>query len=118
MRITISRKSSAIRPQPVANAVVAREIGRRLGRGDQVVAGEAVLDGERQRALPDLGAELARLLDRRLDRRLHARLDPLDLVQLARDADPQSLQALALRQLDRRHLDGGRVVLVPAAMIR
>ena len=42
----------------VADAVVAGQVRGGLGRGDQVVAGESVLDRERQRALLDLGAEL------------------------------------------------------------
>ena len=43
--------------QPVADTVVAREVRRRLRRRDEVVAGEAVLDRARQRALPHLRAE-------------------------------------------------------------
>ena len=50
--------------EAVADAVVAREVRGRLGRGDQVVAGQAVLDRARERRLPHLGAELAAELDR------------------------------------------------------
>src|SRR5947209_6380424 len=57
------------RAEAVPDAVVAREVRRSLGRGDEVVAGHPVLDGERQRALRDLGAELLELRDRRLDGR-------------------------------------------------
>src|SRR6185437_11214656 len=58
-----------------ANAVVAREIRRRLRRGDQVVARDAVVERTRQRALPHLRAELAAELDRPLHRLAHAGLD-------------------------------------------
>ena len=50
--------------EPVADAVVAGEVRRRLRRGDQVVAGQAVLDRAREGRLPHLGAELAAELDR------------------------------------------------------
>src|SRR6266511_6148889 len=82
------------RPQPVADAVVAREVGGCLRGRDQVVAGEAELHGARELALPHLSAELAAQLDRPVDRLRHARLDPLRLVQLLRDADTQAAQVL------------------------
>jgi len=69
----------------------------------------------RQRAVADLGAELAAQLDRALHGLAHAGLDRLVLVELARHSDAQSLQVFALRQLDRiRQLDGGRVGRVTA----
>ena len=59
----------------VADAVVAGEVGRGLGRRDQVVARHPVVEGERQVALADLGPERPSRLDRRLERRAHAGLD-------------------------------------------
>src|SRR4029450_3235000 len=81
--------------EAVAHAVVAREVRRRLGRRDEVVAGEPVLDRPRQRRLPHLRAELAAELDRPLRKLLHARLDPLGVVQLAGPAAPNAPAGLA-----------------------
>ena len=97
-------------PQAVADAVVAGEVGGRLGGGDQVVAGQPELDRTRELALPHLGAELAAELDRGVHGRRDAGLDPLCFVQFSRHADPQAAQVLGLGDLDRlRQLDGGRV---------
>ena len=74
----------AVGAQAVAHPVVAGEVRRGLGGRDEVVAGQAVVDRQRQRALVDLGAERLRQRDRRLHGGADARLDPLDLVQLAR----------------------------------
>src|SRR5207249_7670277 len=74
-----------------ADAVVTGEVRRGLGGSDQVVAGQAVLDGARQLALRHLGAELAAPVDRALDGRADARLDALRLVELPRDADADSV---------------------------
>ena len=49
----------ALDARPEAHAVVAREVRRRLGRRDEVVARHSVAIGEREVALPHLGAELA-----------------------------------------------------------
>ena len=51
--------SGGVDPQPVAHAVVAGQVARRLGRRDQVVGGEPVADG-RDRHLVDLGPGAAR----------------------------------------------------------
>src|SRR5215217_5572446 len=48
----------------VPHAVVAREVGRGLGGGDEVVARQAVFDRTRKRTLADLRAELAAVVDR------------------------------------------------------
>src|ERR1044072_8261561 len=49
-----------LHPEAIAHAVVAREVGGRLGGGDQVVAGQTELDRARQGALAALRAQLAR----------------------------------------------------------
>ena len=105
----------AVDPQPVAGAVVPGQVRGSLGGSDEVVAGEPELDRAREARLPHLGAELAAELDRPVDRVLDAWLDSLRLVQLARDADADALQVLALRDLDRLgQLDGRRVARIPA----
>src|SRR4029453_9020548 len=99
--------------QAVANSVVAREVGRRLGGSDEVVAGQPVFDGTRELAFANFGAELLTEIDRLRHRVLDTRLDPLGLVQLLGDADPQALQILRFRQLDRWDVAGGRLASVP-----
>ena len=64
-RLLVHRPDVAVADaQAVADAVVAGEVRRGLGGGDQVVAGHPVLDRARQGRLPHLGAELAAELDR------------------------------------------------------
>ena len=82
----------AVDPQAVAHAVVAGQVARRLGRGDEVVRRQAV-DRRGHGGLVDLGA-------RRLQGvggRVHAGRDVgVDAVhQLAHHADPQPVDALA-----------------------
>src|SRR5204862_7204028 len=97
-------------PEPVADAVVAGEVRRGLRGGDQVVAGQAEVDRARQAALLDLGAERTRALEGSVDLLGDTGLDALGLVQLLRDANPEALQILCFRQLDRlRQLDRRRV---------
>src|SRR5436189_182973 len=92
---------------PSGNATVAH-----VGESDQVVAGQAVVDRERQLARVDAGAELLGVADRGLDRRLDPGLDSLDVVQLARNTDPDAVQVVSVRDDDGRHVHGRRVVLV------
>ena len=74
----------------VADAVVAGQVGRRLGRRDDVVGREAVV-GVRQVDVDDLGAgrlqRRDRLPDACLDARLHARHEVL-----ARQAEAHAAQ--------------------------
>ena len=104
----------AVVAQPVAHTVVAREVRRRLGRRDEVVAGDAVVDGPRERAFLHARAEGLGQLERLVHRRRDARLDPVHPVHLLGHADPQALEVFRRRELDRRHVDGRRVVLVAA----
>src|SRR5262249_23921095 len=96
--------------EPVADAVVAREVRGRLRGRDQVVARQPEVHRARQAALLDLGAELTRAAKRRVDLLGDTGLDAFGLVELLRDADPYTLQILGFGQLDRfRQLDRGRV---------
>ncbi len=94
----------------VADTVVAGQVRGRLGRGDEVVAGEAVLDGERSSHSSTLAPSSTALSSAARTAALHAGLDPLDLVQLARHADPQAGQILCppgsrpARAVDRRRV--------------
>ena len=65
--------------EPVADAVVAGQVGRRLGRGDDVVGREAVV-GVRQVDVDDLRAGGLERCDRLADARLDAGLHALDEV--------------------------------------
>src|SRR5215218_1541985 len=103
-----------VRAVAVPHTVVAREVRRRLGGSDQVVARQAVFDRTRKRALLDLRAELAAVVDRAPYRVGHAWLDALRLVQLLRHADANAVQILGVRQLDRRNVHGRRVARVAA----
>ena len=86
---------AGLRARAVADAVVAGEVRRRLGGSDQVVAGEPVLDGLRQRTLTHFGAERLELRDRGAHGVPHAGLDALGLVQLARDTDAEAAKVLS-----------------------
>src|SRR5438128_2741377 len=82
------------RGQPVPDTVEPGKVRRALGRGDDVVRGEAVV-GMRQRDVDDLRAGVAQDEQGGVDRGLDTWLDPLDLVVLARDAQAHSLDATA-----------------------
>ena len=71
LRVHVQEVADARRAEAVADAVVAREVGRRLGGRDQVVGAERVR-GVRQPAGLDGGAELARAVERLLERGEHA----------------------------------------------
>ena len=114
VRSTISSYVSAVGSQAVAHAVVAREVRRGLGRRDEVVAGEPVLDGARQLALVDLGAELRGEVDRAPHGVGDARLDALGLVHLARHADADAVEPRPRADDDLRDVDRGRVARVAA----
>ena len=73
--------------QAVADAVVARQVGRRLRRRDQVVDRQRQV-GVRQADRADLGAQILQRCDRPAHRRLDLGLDALDEV-LLRHADAQ-----------------------------
>ena len=88
--------------EAVADAVVAGEVGRGLRRGDQVVAGQPVArPSAAARTPPPRRRARGRARSRGSIGSRDARLDPLGLVQLLRDADAQALQVLALGDLDR-----------------
>ena len=95
----------AVDAQPVAHAVVAREVRRRLGRRDEVVRGEPV---HRRRHRDPLGlrARVGQRARRRLDRGLHVGLDALGVGELLDDADPQALDA-ALELVEQRRRGRG-----------
>ena len=72
--------------QAVADAVVAGEVGRGLGRGDDVIGRQRIF-GVRQRDLDDLGAGVAQPVDALLPDRVDLGRDAVDPIFL-RDADP------------------------------
>src|SRR5206468_5347655 len=90
-RVERGQVAVALGAIPIADAVVAGEVRASLGRGDEVVAGEAEVDRPRQAALPHLGAELLCEQDRLGDGLAHAGLDALRVVQLPGNADADSL---------------------------
>ena len=75
--------------QAVADAVIAREVGRRLGRRDDVVGRQRVF-GVRQRDVDDLGAGVLQPGDALLPERLDLLRHAVDAVFL-RDADLHAL---------------------------
>ena len=98
--------------QAVADAVVAREVRRRLGRRDEVVGADRVARVW-QRDLDEPGAELLVPAERVADEPLDAGVDaPLEV--LLRDADPQPLGALLQRGevVVHRARGGGRVARI------
>ena len=102
--------------EPVADAVVAGEVRGRLGGGDEVVAGQPVLDRARQLALPHLGAELRGELDRRVER---PRVTPgsIPSASFSSFGTPirRPVRSSAVRELDRLgQVDGRRVARVAA----
>ena len=103
------------RSRPVADSVVARQVGRRLGGRDHVVGGDPV----RRMGQPDLHhlpAELGDAVQGAVEDLADARLDPLGVgAELARHAEPQPLQIRATRQLHLlRQTERGRVAGVVA----
>src|SRR5206468_1914138 len=91
----IANGSSVFAPSPKATE---GEVGGRLGRGDHVVGGDAVL-GVREADLDDLAAELLDLGDRRLEDGADTGVERR-LAELARDAELQAGEILATGQLD------------------
>src|SRR5262249_28570627 len=89
----------AVHPGAVADAVVARKVRRSLGRRDEVVARHAVVERERQGALPRLRPEPAGEVEGLLEDRPHTGLDRGELGELFRNADPEPVQPLVSRQL-------------------
>src|SRR4029453_119246 len=81
--------------QPVAHAIVAGEVRRRLRRGDEVVGGDGVL-GMRQRDGLDDGAQSLELTDGRTNGGIDLGLHPLDEV-LLRETDAQAAYAASER---------------------
>ena len=77
----------------VADAVVARQVRRRLGGADQIVGGDGVL-GVRQRDRDDLRPGAAELVERRAHRRLDLGVHA-GLKILGRHAEPHAGQSLA-----------------------
>src|SRR5439155_2553109 len=95
---------------PVADAVVTGEVRRGLGRSDEVVAGHAVADGPRKRALSDVRPELLGERQRPADGLRDAWFDPLRLVQLLWDSDAHALERVAFGKADGLGQLGGRRV--------
>ena len=85
------RRRGRVDPQPVAHAVEAGQVRRRLGRGDQVV-GRQPVDGGRHRDLVELGAGRLEGVGRlphpggHVGRRRHVALE-----HLPHEPDPQAL---------------------------
>ena len=111
--VHLDQVAGALRPHPVADAVIAGEVGRRLGGSDHVVGGDAVL-GVRQRRLGDLAAKSLDRRQRRLEDRPHAGLDPV-APKLARHREAQPAQVLATgRPHPALDPDRGRVARIAA----
>ena len=79
-------------PQAVPDAVVAGQVRRRLGRGDQVVGREAV-HGGRHVDLLHLGPRRGQCVGGLPGARHHVGGDPLGADQFRDDADPQTVHA-------------------------
>ena len=77
VRVYIVSRSSAAHAQAVADAVVAGEVGRRLGRRDQVVGGERVRRVRERDVVDRRRRARARASSVSLERREHAGLDAL-----------------------------------------
>ncbi len=96
-----------------ADAVEAGQVGGGLGRREHVVGGDAVL-GVRKVGLGDLCPERLAELERALEDLADAGLDPLGVAgELARDAEPEAVEALRGRHRDVGLEPGaGRVVRI------
>src|SRR5262249_1362145 len=82
----------AVHAQPIPDAVVRREVARRLGRRDQVV-GRHPVRGARYRYALDGGALLFERERGLLDRRRHVGLHAFGVRKLLDDADAQPVDA-------------------------
>ena len=105
----------AVDAQAVADAVVAREVRRRLGRRDEVVAGE-------RRTRPSSGSahsstsapsDSASSIAARTAALTPGSIPSASFISFGTPIR-RPFRSSRRRQLDRRHVDGGRVVLVAA----
>ena len=80
--------------QAVAHAVVTRQVGRGLGRGDQVIHRQGIV-GVRQADRFDLGSQAVQHLDRLADAGFHLGLDAADEI-FFRHAHAQAIQIAPL----------------------
>ena len=98
----------AVDAQAVADAVVAGQVRRRLGRRDEVVGGQAV-GAARHGDAVHRGTRGRQGRSGTLDRLPHAPVDAVDVGQLAHHADPQTRDVGTTGERIGRGGDGGRV---------